>query len=359
MKILINTISLLTPLTGIGTYTYNLAKEFLRQRPEFRYTFYRGYFTSNLLPPKGAQELIKIPLLSFFAKRAKKFLFLLSQRSKEFDLYFEPNFIPLKIKARKIVTTVHDFSFHLYPEWHPNSRVDYFRQNFFTRISLSDVVVTPSEYIKKEAEEILGNNLKIVSIPNGYNPKVFYHEEEKARKNFVLFVGAIEPRKNLKNLILAYKSLPDNIRKEFRLVLAGDRGWKNDEIMELIDSSKKHCSIDYIGYVNERTLSELYQTASCLVYPSFYEGFGLPPLEAMACGCPVIVSNVPSLQEVCKDAAYYVDPGSIESIANGIYRVLTDSDLRRNMEKKGLERARNMTWENSARGYIALFESLV
>jgi glycosyltransferase involved in cell wall biosynthesis len=125
-------------------------------------------------------------------------------------------------------------------------------------------------------------------------------------ENFILFVGSIEPRKNLKRLLQAYTDMDDKIRKEFKLVLIGFKGWENEEIMRLIHKLKS--DIFYLGYLPEEELGKLYNLARLSIYPSLYEGFGLPPLEAMACGCPIIVSHTASLPEVCGDAAFYADP---------------------------------------------------
>jgi glycosyltransferase involved in cell wall biosynthesis len=144
--------------------------------------------------------------------------------------------------------------------------------------------------------------------------------------------------------------LPEYIRKDFKLLLVGFKGWGNKQIVELLGKLKG--TVDYLGYVNSEELAELYREASCFVYPSLYEGFGLPPLEAMACGCPVVVSNVTSLPEVCGDAAYYVDPYDVESIAEGMYKVLTDEAMRRNLIEKGLERAKLFSWEKAAKSTL-------
>jgi glycosyltransferase involved in cell wall biosynthesis len=281
---------------------------------------------------------------------------------KTYDLYFEPNFIPFDIRAGKIVTTVYDFSFYLHPEWHPKERVDYYSKNFFKRIKKSDFIITISKYVERETLEILKiKDPKVVTIYPGYN-EIFNTVENEKRKikpieNYILFVGSIEPRKNLVNLLKAYLLLPEYLRKEFKLLLVGFKGWENKEIAELLNKLKK--SANYLGYVNNEELAGLYRGATCFVYPSFYEGFGLPPLEAMACGCPVVVSNVTSLPEVCGDAAYYVDPNDVESIAEGIQKVLIDEELRRNLVEKGLERAKLFSWEKAAKEHLKVFEEVL
>jgi glycosyltransferase involved in cell wall biosynthesis len=147
------------------------------------------------------------------------------------------------------------------------------------------------------------------------------------------------------------------IRKEFKIVLVGFKGWENEEIVSLIQKLKS--DVLYLGYVPDNELGKFYNLASLFVYPSFYEGFGLPPLEAMACGCPVIVSNVASLPEVCGEAVFYVDPNDIGCITQGMNRVLNDETLRKSLIMKGLERSKLFSWEKSAKEHLKVFEEIM
>ncbi len=371
MKLVINTIPLLSPLTGVGHYLHNLLIEFQRLRPEIEYTFYYGYLGKRLkvyTQREGtgfyrAKEWVqKIPMGFHTAQKVKHVLARINLT--KFDLYFEPNFIPLDIRSKRIVATVHDFSFHLYPEWHPKERIDFFSRNFFKQIERADLIITGSRYIEREATDLLnGKNSKILTIYYGYDPVLFHAQKEvedeklKFPNNYILFVGSIEPRKNLLGLLKAYLLLPEYVKKEFQLLLIGYKGWGNQEMVELMERLKG--SVHYLGYLNNEELAALYRGASCLVFPSFYEGFGLPPLEAMACGCPVVVSNVASLPEVCGEAGYYVDPYCVESIAEGIYKVLTEDTLRKDLIQKGLERATLFSWEKSAREHLKAFEEVL
>ena len=144
------------------------------------------------------------------------------------------------------------------------------------------------------------------------------------------------------------------VKKDLKLVLAGAPGWRNKKIMALINIEKEN--IYYLGYVSNQELAFLYNLATLFVFPSLYEGFGLPPLEAVACGCPVVVSNVSALPEICGDAAYYINPYNIDSIAEGIRKLLDDKDLRGELIKKGLERAKTFSWDKSAREHLEVFE---
>jgi glycosyltransferase involved in cell wall biosynthesis len=176
-------------------------------------------------------------------------------------------------------------------------------------------------------------------------------------EKFILSVGSLEPRKNLSGLLQAFGQMKSRWGKEFKLVLAGLQGWENKTIWEQIQQLGD--DVLYLGYVPITELGKLYNLASLFVYPSFYEGFGLPPLEAMACGCPVVVSNAASLPEVCGEAAHYVNPYEVESIAAGIEKVLRDDAYRKDLIGKGLARTEQFTWEKSAREHLRVFEETV
>lgn len=373
-KILINTIPLLSPLTGVGKYIYQICKALKNIDYQNEYTYYYGYYSKKLLYPQSEDKTIfrtkeffkTIPGLRRIARGIKNLPYLINNRI--FDIYFEPNFIPMRIRARYVIVAIHDFSFKLFPGWHPKDRVSYFEKKFFKEITRADVIITFSDFIKKSTSEFLKiPDYRIKRIYHGFDRNIFriYEKAEaeevrgryKLPENFILFVGSIEPRKNLKNLINAYLMLSEYIRKEYKLLIVGFKGWRNADIMQLIKNTEPY--VQYFGYIPDEDLGKIYNLASILVFPSFYEGFGLPPLEAMACGCPVVVSNVASLPEVCGDAAYYINPYGIESIAEGMYKVLTDSKLREDLIQKGLERAKLFSWEKSAREHLKIFETLL
>ncbi len=374
MEIVINTIPLLSPLTGVGHYTYQIAKHLRTIDSSNDYTYFYGYYSKKLFTYKEnrgkfyrIKEIVKKNHTVSLALRGlsgaiNKF------SSSNFDLYFEPNTIPINIRAKYIITMVPDFSLKVHPEWHPKDRVVYFERNFIKNVDRIDRIIVISDYIKRSAMELFKfpeSKLKTIylGIDTGvfkvYAPQDLLHVKERYSlpHNFILFVGSIEPRKNLKNLLLSYRILREKTGRDFKLVLAGFKGWENKAIMDLLDSVRNE--VLYIGYIPDEELGKLYNLADLFVFPSFYEGFGLPPLEAMACGCPVVTSRAASLPEVCGDAAYYVDPYDTESIADGMYNVLIDSLLRQNLINKGLERSRLFSWKDSAQEHLKTFEETV
>ena len=170
-------------------------------------------------------------------------------------------------------------------------------------------------------------------------------------------VGSIEPRKNLKNLLSAYAKLGRNFKDEYHLILVGAPGWNNQDIVDEIKSLNQW--VKYTGYVSDDELAKLYTQASLFIYPSIYEGFGIPPLEAMACGTPVIVSNASTLPEVCADAAYYIDPLDVKSITQSMVKVLGDTALQKELTLQGLIRAKEFHWEKSAREHQTVFDKVL
>jgi glycosyltransferase involved in cell wall biosynthesis len=369
-RVVINTIPLQGPLTGVGHYISQLARYLNLLDEHNEYTYYYGFFSKNLV---GSDHVIQrlrnqLPKTPWFRKVVRQSVFAVSGLfHSDFDLYFEPNFIPVKIRAKKIVTTVHDFSFRLFPEAHPKDRIQYFEKHFSKNIRRSDRIITDSVYIKNEAEELLGlpDNM-ITPIHLGVDHGVFKIYPREAQdtcmrelglpEKFILFVGTREPRKNLARLVQAYAELPVPVQREFSLVLVGPRGW-DDSDRAL--AKKLGTRIMVSDYLDTKKLALVYNLASVLAYPSLYEGFGLPPIEAMACGCPVVVSRAGSLPEVCADAACYVDPIDVQSIAEGIEKVVADEELRQSLIKKGRERAKLFTWESTAEKTLAVFSEVM
>ena len=177
---------------------------------------------------------------------------------------------------------------------------------------------------------------------------------ENPHGEYILAVSSIEPRKNFPNLIRAFNRLK---LEDTKLLIVGSREsiFHNPELSSLVEGNP---NIHFTGYVTDRELAGLYRHAKLFVFPSFYEGFGIPPLEAMACGCPTVVSRAASLPEVCGDASHYVDPESVESIASGITDVLTDEGYRNTLIERGKKQVNQYDWDRSARQYLQLVESL-
>jgi len=360
MKLAVNAIPLLGPMTGVGKYTYEIS----RRLNGINTSFYYGFYSKKLITKK-----IEINKISFLKRAVKKLLSKAPKLyDKKFDVYFEPNFvINENIKAKKRIATIHDFSFMI-KEWHPKERVEFFEKNFWKNIKLADEIIVVSEFVKHETLKYLDfKEENIHVIYNGVDHDVFkkYPEHNLIKikekfnlpDDFILFVGSIEPRKNLLNLLEAYDMLSSSTKNDFPLILAGFSGWNNNEIMDLIDKNSKF--IRYLGYIETDELAKLYNLASIFVYPSLYEGFGLPPLEAMACGTPVLVSNRASMPEVCQNYASYCNPQQPDDIKYQLENLINDSQLRNKLSSEGIEYTKNFDWDKSASKHLQLFKETV
>lgn len=363
-KILVDSISLLSPLTGIGRYTYEVSKQ-LEEDNSLLIEYFYGYYSKKLIKPSSSKEIKG--LKSFISKKPmikkmvrKILLSYVHLFSKSYELYWQPNFIPNSgIKAKKIVTTVHDFSFILYRDFHPKERIEYFEKYFFNNLDRSDMIITGSEYTKREILKYTKfKEDKIVVIYHGIDHNLFkvYQKIELGfdlPSKFILSVGSIEPRKNLLRLLKAYQGLPLEIKDEYKLLLVGFSGWENSEIISLIKELEEY--VQYLGFISDEELAQVYNLATLFVYPSLYEGFGLPVLEAMACGTAVVSSGLSSLPEVGGDAPLYCDPYSITDIQEKIVSTLADSSKRDSMVEKGLAQAQKFSWQKSAQEHKRVF----
>ena len=383
-KILIDTKPLISQLTGIGRYAYEIVKRLDKDKFEL---FYDYGFVSKELIFKGCEQktsfsnLFKKSLvkkLKWFVRllplgvntRFRLFLKKLNERNfkgMKFDLYFQPNFIPLDIEARHLVVSVHDFTFIKFSEFHPKDRIEFFEKTFMQNIKKATHIVTGSNFTKNEIVEILGfDESKISVIYHGYDDKVFYPKDDtqkaavKAKlnlaKEFILFAGSIEPRKNLATLIKAYNLLPGDLQAKFDLVIVGAKGWENSQIHELISQNE---NIKFAGFVADEELAALYSSASVFVYPSIYEGFGIPPLEAMACGCAVALSDIEVFREIYGEDAVYFDPLNEADLKEKLQILLTDDKMREDFIRFGLCRCKDFSWAKSAKAHNELFLKLL
>ncbi|MEM1158914.1 MAG: glycosyltransferase family 1 protein [Verrucomicrobiota bacterium] len=176
---------------------------------------------------------------------------------------------------------------------------------------------------------------------------------------YILYVGNLHPRKNVARLLKAFVQLKRQEKIPHRLVIVGQQAWMTGDIFEVIRSHRLEDSVSFTGYISQNELVEWYQNACVMVYPSLFEGFGLPPLEAMACGCPVVASNTTSIPEVVGDAAILVDPESVDEIASGIWRLLKDENLRKSFSMRGLSRASKFSWRQCALRTLHVYDRLL
>ncbi|MGR5220935.1 glycosyltransferase family 4 protein [Vibrio parahaemolyticus] len=390
-KVLINLSPIKRPLTGIGYYTLNIVKELLKRSVEV-VSIHDGRYLNSEQTAKFIQDFelaglvktrsgsgIKRKLVSVArgipgSYQLKKLLLTIKLRPKLKMLaesnyvYFEPSFIPFEY-AGKTVTTIHDLSFVTHPEFHPRSRVEYLQSSLSTTIAKSNHIVVDSNFILDElnqhyAESISKSSTLHLGVDEGFGSQ---HSEDSSslldrlnlfNKSYILSVCTLEPRKNLTRLIEAYKSLPANIREQSPLVLVGDSGWKNEAMVDSARSLVASGQIKFTGYVSDRELKQLYASAMVFAYPSLYEGFGLPVVEAMASGAPVLTSNCGATKEVAGDGALLVEPTSIEAITSGLLKLIENPLLREQFVEKGNMRVAQFTWKNTVDDLLQTIERL-
>ncbi|CAH6869181.1 Glycosyl transferase [Vibrio chagasii] len=378
-KLLINVSPIREPLTGIGYYTLNILSELLSRDVDVI-----GIRNGKLLTPELLVELVsqfQNPMSNDKSLSSKKRLIveflraipgvyqlknhLLSLRAQKQlkDLanqgyvYFEPSFVPFDYEGVTI-TTVHDLSFLSHPSFHPSTRVSYLTNKMQSSITKSDHIVVDSDFILKELHDFFPDSKDksstlYLGVADSFKPYAKDECDELLRSlkikhnHFVLSVATLEPRKNLSKLIDAYKLLPSSVRNQYPLVLVGDQGWKNIELMNNAKELVERGQIIFTGYVADDDLKHLYASAAAFVYPSLYEGFGLPVIEAMASGAPVITSDIGATAEVAASGALLVNPCDEVAISKAILRLIQCPGDKANLSKCGIERASTFKWPNT------------
>jgi glycosyltransferase involved in cell wall biosynthesis len=277
------------------------------------------------------------------------------------DLFHTPHYVLSPLMTVPSVVTIHDCIHLMFPQYLPNRFAHVYARTFlWTAAHRSARVLTVSEASKRDILrfyriperkiEVIYNAIdERFGTPPSEEEFTRVRERYQLEREFILYAGNIKPHKNLERLIEAFRQLRSEGFEHLTLLIIGDEISKYPTLRRAVHKHKLHKQVRFLGFVPDQTLAVLYRLASAFVFPSLYEGFGLPPLEAMACGTPVVTSNVSSLPEVADEAAVLIDPYDSAAIAEGIRRVLTDPDLRRDLTQKGLERVRQYSWERSVR----------
>lgn len=365
-------------ITGIGWCEVGQTQAIARLFPNDKYEY--SFFTSGKnerIKKAGsfAGNNIKLNYLNFSGylyRAVSTFL------PVPYSLFFGKNsdithffnyIVPPFVHGKKVVT-VHDMVYKAFPETVRGRTKFMLETGLKKSMKRADIIVTDSEFSKREIIKYFPEHSgKIRVVPCGVDCKRFRPCEnpeiiEKVKKSleiagkYFLYVGTIEPRKNLVRLIKAYKVFTRHVKNPPKLVLAGAKGWLCDDIYALVKKLDIEKQVIFTKYVPSEDMTPLICGAMAFVFPSLYEGFGMPPLEAMACGVPVLTSGEASLPEVTGDCAVICDAYSVKSIAKGLYRLYKNPDLRKDLSRRGIERAKIFTWENSAKKLHAIYREL-
>jgi len=287
------------------------------------------------------------------------------------DLYFNPRYIlPFFRRKTKMVVTMHDMIAFLYPENWPG--ISGFRIRNYIKYSSqrADIILAVSNCAKKDIIRILNiPEDKIKVIYCGINQKLFkpipdlslqgiVKRKYGIRKKYIFTVGPLGTRKNHDRLIDAYSILPKYIREDYQLVISGEKKGTYHNLLKKVSKTCLKDDVVFTGFIPEKEMPVIISAASLFVFPSLYEGFGIPLLEAMACGIPLLVSNVSSIPEVVGNAALLFDPYNINEMASVIERAVTDKDLSQKLVQRGFERIKKYSWENTAKEVLRVFEEV-
>ncbi len=373
-------------LTGIGIHEKELCRAMVMQNPEdeFEYTYFLGfrnfsrkkdimsqYLASNAklkafpLIPAGLYRLIwgflPVPFSFFFGGRA--------------DITHFFNFlIPPGVKGKKVVT-VHDLAFVRYPETVAYRTRKVLSMRLKRTLGRADHVFVASDFTARELTELYGVPAeKMTTVYAGYDRNLFRPREYSEckemldkfnlpDKGYFFYLGTIEPRKNIERMIIAYADTVKKLKEKGidapPFVFGGKLGWYYDKILERIKSEGIEDKIILAGYLNDSEKVYLYSRARAFVFPSLYEGFGIPVLEAMASGAPVLTANVSSLPEVAGDSAILCNPLDVNEIADGLLRLATDDTLCKTLSAAGMEQAEKFSWEETAALMMDVYKKVV
>ena len=362
-------------MSGIGYCQAGLVGEMVKSHPEDRYLYeyfsrkdhevkrnrLKAYMHENCdineshfsgFLYRCIMNMIPVPYSLFFGKKSEL-------------THFFNYIIPPFVHGKKVVT-IHDMVVKAYPETVRFRTKHLLNTGMKKSMKRADVIITDSEFSKSEIEKYFPQySHKVQVVYCGVNSDKFYPVVEKVKRSldiegeYFLYLGTIEPRKNLERLIEAYSLLLKKDENVPRLVMAGGKGWLNSNIYQKVVELKLEKYVQFTKYIPDEDLCPLINGATAFVFPSIYEGFGMPPLEAMACGVPVVCSKEASLPEVVGDCAVMTDAYDPQSIADGMYRIYSDKALAEELRVRGLQRAKEFTWHRFSEKLHGIYEAVL
>ena len=392
MRLLLNTESLRPPLTGIGNYTLNLLSELQAQALASTINCFDGaawmsaeqvlarQTTEASTTPAGSPASLGLAArlrslarglpLAYRARSAvRNAVFRREASKRRAFIYHEPNFI-LKPHDGPCVATIHDLSFIHYPHFHPAERVSWLNSELPHTLARADYLITDSGVVRQELIERFGlapEKVRAIYLGADARFKPRGHQQTEAvlaryglvHGRYVAFIGTVEPRKGLSVLLDAWGQLPDALRQAYPLVIAGAPGWQNVDLLARIQVLQSRGEVKYLRFVAADELPFIYSGATVFTYPSVYEGFGLPVLEAMASGVPVICTDGTSMAEFAQGAVALFEPGRSEALASALGALLEDKALRCELIRKGGVQAEMFSWSRCARETAEVYQRLL
>jgi glycosyltransferase involved in cell wall biosynthesis len=373
MHIGIDGLPLTSPKTGVGHYTFELARALAEadSESEFELVYPSTFPPIRLDTNRGEGELpgnlkLKRAIVGPLARHWWSNGLPRYVRRNEIQLFHGTNYdVPLWRRCATVLT-IHDLSPLLYPETHRRRSVRRARRRLPLMARTADAIITPTESVRREVcQHLAVNPEKVFAIPEAarasFRPTDFAATKDVRCRlgcgdEFLLAVGTIEPRKNLSVLVTAFEQLAlARPQSKSKLVIAGGRGWLNDSFFDAMNKSPARGRIVITDYLHDEELRALYASCRAFIYPSLYEGFGLPPLEAMACGAPVVASRIPALVEIAGSAASFFDPTDALDLAKTILALLEDENARNQLSLAGQTRAAEFTWQKTAQATLDVY----
>ena len=373
LNIAINTRLLIkNKLEGIGWFTYETLKRITQNQPEhqFYFIFDRPFskefiFSDNVHPivigPKARHPFL---FYYWFEKAIPRVL-----NEIKADLFISPDgYLSLKSNIKSIAV-IHDINFMHYPKDFPFVIKNYYHYFFPKFAKKATRIATVSEYSKNDIIKTFNINPDLIDVVyNGANTiynSISEDEEEKIKSqetngsDFFIFVGALSPRKNIKNLLLAFDQFKTKTKSKIKLVIVGEKMFKTKDIERCFQSLKAQSDIIFTGRKSPTSLKKLYGASLALTFVPYFEGFGIPMIEAMNCETAVITSNVTSMPEIAKNAALFVDPFSVDSISQGMIKLFENPNLRTELIEKGKIRAKDFSWNQTANKFWNCIERVI
>ncbi|MEM1239929.1 MAG: glycosyltransferase family 1 protein [Cyanobacteria bacterium P01_H01_bin.26] len=395
MKICLDVTPVTSQPSGVGLYILNLVEELVRRQSDRGFDLFLSYQPRLINWLRGAwrfppqlqdyerTKILPIPVrLSNLLLRAPTDLVSrsLTQYLGSPDIIHGTNYSVYPLSHGYRVMTIYDVSFGLYPEYATSVSQAYF-ENVQRCLKWTDLVVTISESSKRDIVryfKVSADRVWVTPLASRY-PIAVDEDDPVAESQrrlmkwsqrsipglldfkhpYILFVGTLEPRKNIKTIIQAFNRLKSSYKIEHQLLLVGRKGWLYEPILEALNQSPYQDSIYHLDYVSEQLMIDLYKNARVFVYPSHYEGFGLPVLEAMSLGCPVVSSNTSSIPEVAGDAAILVSPDDADALAEALYRLIDSPSLCQKYIQAGYRQAKKFSWKKTVQSTIEAYDFLV
>ncbi len=378
LRVAFNATPLLSPLTGIGNYIVELGRALEAEGSVDAYSFYPYVWRHERPQPPhnggGVQSRLLqrlkpwMPFRGAVRHAIRRIGFSRGLSTYRVQLYHEQNYIPLAYDV-PVVVTVHDLSWIRYPDTHPIDRVRWLERGLPAALERARAIVVDSDFVRTEVIStfrVPAERVRTVylGVSGEFRPRSPADAAATLQRlglehgGYVLTVGTIEPRKNLSHVLEAFSQLPVPLRDRYPLVIAGARGWQDRGILTRLRRLADRGQIRFLGHIAGSDLPDVYAGAAVFVFASLYEGFGLPPLEAMASGVPVIVSDRASLPEVVGDAGYTVDAEHPDDLASCIAGLLDDSRARARLSQRGIERAARFSWNACAAATLDVYRAV-